>query len=406
MSNPYGFSGFNNRFNPVNNLTQKLATGLNGLISEGRVTSIVLDETDYDKFLQYGEWNGLGTIEYTSVNNPKTGLGVAKPLFPNIKNYPLINEIVYIISLPNTNIGTNSTSTSAYYINIIGLWNHPHHNAYPVNAINPSPEQQKDYEQVGEGSVRRVTDKSTEINLGDTFKERTNIHPLLPFEGDIIYEGRWGNGVRFGSTVKNKPNNWSETGTDGDPITIIRNGQGKQDEQGWIPVTENINNDDSSVYITSTQKIPIEASSTNYNSYTVQPTKPNQYSNKQIILNSGRLLFNSTMDEIMLSSKTSINLNAVNSLNIDTPTTIIQSNRVNLGSKDAVEPLLLGNSTYQVLTGLITALNTFFTAAAKATPTVEPGLTPIAPASNLILSELTTLKTSVEKIKSNTSFTI
>jgi hypothetical protein len=404
MGSPYGFSGLSNKV--ASNMAQKLAAEVNGLINEGRVVSIVLDDSDYDKFLQYGEWNGLGTIEYSSISNPGAGFGTAKPLFPNIKNYPLINEIVYIINLPNTEIGKSSTSTSAYYINIVGLWNHPHHNAYPVNTKNLSPVQQKDYEQVGDGSVRRVTDKSTEINLGDTFKERTNIHPLLPFEGDIIYEGRWGNGIRLGSTVKNKPNNWSETGTDGDPITIIRNGQGKQDEQGWVPVTEDINNDESSIYITSTQKIPIEASSTKYNSYITQPTKPNQYSNKQIILNSGRLFFNSTMDEIMLSSKTSINLNAVNSLNIDTPTTIIQSNRVNLGSKDAVEPLLLGNSTYQVLTNLITALNTFFTATAAAVPTVEPGLAPIAPASSTILPILATLKTATEKIKSNTSFTI
>lgn len=405
MNSPYGFSGFNSRFNPTNDLIQKLAAKINGLINEGRVTSIVLDET-HPKFKQYGEWNGLGTIEYSPVDNPGNGKGTAKPLFPNIKNYPLINEIIYIINLPNTNIGEVSTSVSSYYFNIVGLWNHPHHNAYPVNTENLPSSQQKDYTQVGNGSVRKVIDKSTEINLGDTFKERTNIHPLLPFEGDIIYEGRWGNSIRFGSTVKDKLNNWSQTGENGDPITIIRNGQGKQNEQGWVPITEDVNNDDSSIYITSTQKLPIKASSTTYNSYTVGPTTPDQYSGKQIILNSGRLFFNSTMDEIMLSSKTSINLNAVNSLNIDAPTTTIQSNRVNLGSKNAIEPLLLGESTYQVLSNLITALNTFFTAAASAVPTTEPGLAPIAPASSAMLPILTTLKTATEKIKSNTSFTI
>jgi hypothetical protein len=39
------------------------------------------------------------------------------------------------------------------------------------------------------------TDQSTEIFLGTTFKERSNIHPLLPFEGDVIQEGRWGNSI-------------------------------------------------------------------------------------------------------------------------------------------------------------------------------------------------------------------
>jgi hypothetical protein len=43
----------------------------------------------------------------------------------------------------------------------------------------------------------------------------------------------------------------------GDPITILRNGQPtKTSPEGWIPITENINNDLSSIYLTSTQKIP------------------------------------------------------------------------------------------------------------------------------------------------------
>jgi hypothetical protein len=34
-------------------------------------------------------------------------------------------------------------------------------------------------------------------------------------------------------------------------------------------LVEDINNDDSSIYITSTQKIPLKASSTSYNSYKI-----------------------------------------------------------------------------------------------------------------------------------------
>jgi hypothetical protein len=48
----------------------------------GRVVSIVLDET-HPRFIELGEWNGLGTIEYTLVDNPvpqNTILPVAKPV--------------------------------------------------------------------------------------------------------------------------------------------------------------------------------------------------------------------------------------------------------------------------------------------------------------------------------------
>ena len=139
--------------------------------------------------------------------------------------------------------------------------------------------------------------------LGTTFKERSNIHPLLPFEGDVIQEGRWGNSIRWGSTVKNTPNNWSVVGNNGDPIIILRNGQSiNASTEGWIPITEDINTDLSSIYATSTQQIPLNASSTSYTSYKDnKPVIPNQYSGNQLILSSGRLVFNSTKDHVLLS---------------------------------------------------------------------------------------------------------
>ena len=266
----YGFSALNQNLNSNNNNNFAVNTALtaNELIQAVRVLSIILDET-HPRFKELGEWNALGTIEYEVVSNPLPSplLPTAKPLDGNSKNLPLINEIVYIIALPSTDLNTVTSNTINYYLPPVSLWNHPHHNAYPTDPNTLPPSQQKDYIQTQTGNVRRITDQSTEIFLGKTFKERSNIHPLLPFEGDIIYEGRWGNSIRIGSTVPNTLNNWSTTGSSGDPIFIIRNGQGKQSEEGWIPTIEDINNDDSSIYATSTQKIPLKASSTNYFSY-------------------------------------------------------------------------------------------------------------------------------------------
>ena len=378
----YGFSGLNKNLNSNRNNGFNIGTALKAgtIIIPARVISIVLNET-HPKFLELGEWNALGAIEYELVENPNINqqYTIAYPLNPNVKNYPLVNEIIYLISLPNTEIGETNVSKRPYYINIIGLWNHPHHNAYPTTPNTPTPEQNKDYTQTQVGSVRRVTDQSTEIFLGKTFYERSNIHPLLPFEGDVIQEGRWGNSIRFGSTVAGSPsptitNNWSETGINGDPITIIRNGQGTRTDQGWIPITENINNDDSSIYLTSTQKIPLEAISTSYVSYKDNiPATPNEFAGKQIILNSGRLVFNSGEDHILLSSAKSINLNSQESVNIDTPTFIIQSNKMYLGSNKATEPLMLGNQTVNLLKNLINTLDNFFTIMQTATtsPTVQ-----------------------------------
>ena len=407
----YGFAALNQQLNANANNGFNVANAISqaNLIRAVRVLSIVLDET-HPRFKELGEWNGLGIIEYEDVNNPlpSPSLPTARSLTGNFKNLPLVNEVVYLIGLPNTEIEAISSNTVEYYINIVSLWNHPHHNAFPTAPNALPPTQQKDYVQTTGGNVRRVTDQSTEIFLGKTFVERSNIHPLLPFEGDIIYEGRWGNSIRVGSTVKNTPNNWSTTGSNGDPITIIRNGQGTQTEEGWIPVVENINNDNSSIYFTSTQQIPLNASSTSYLSYKDNPPQtPNQYAGKQIIINSGRLVFNSTLDHILFSSKKSINLNAQESVNIDAPTVTLQAGEVYLGSKNATEPLLLGNKTISTLNNLITNLSAFLQICSTVVSTA-PG-TPLVPlnlASSQLSSQLKVIQGNLEKLKSNSNYTV
>ena len=373
--------------------------------SVGRVVSIVLDET-HPRFKELGEWNGLGTIEYTLVDQiipPTQNYPTAKPYDPSTRNLPLINEVVFISLLPNTDTNTFTTSKTSYYTSIIGLWNHPHHNAYPQFSNKLPPTQQKDYVETGLGSVRRITDKSTDIFLGRTFVERGNIHPLLPFEGDRILEGRWGNSIRFGSTVKDSVNTWSSIGTNGDPITILRNGQGVQTDEGWIPTIEDINNDDSSIYLTSTQKIPLEASSTSYSSYSSNPpTTPNEYAGKQLLLNSGRLVFNSTEDHILLSSIKTVNINALNGFNVDSPQSVIQSNSVLLGGINAVEPVLKGDTTINILVDLVNQLQALTIALQTVTPqaglAVAPAAAQLAPQLAVIRTQLqTTTKSQVSK---------
>ena len=405
----YGLASFYKRTSAnIGSVIDSVKRGLHE-IRAVRVLSIVLDTT-HPRFQELGGWNGLGIIEYEDINNPlpSPSLPTARPLAGNFKNLPLINEIVYVSGFPNTNIDTISSNVTDYYIDIVSLWNHPHHNAYPTSPNALPPTQQKDYIETTGGNVRRVTDQSTEIYLGKTFIERSNIHPLLPFEGDILYEGRWGNSIRIGSTVKNTSNNWSSVGTNGDPIMILRNGQGIQTAEGWVPTVEDINNDNSSIYQTSTQKIPLKASSINYLSYKSNPPQtPDQYAGKQIIINSGRLVFNSTLDHILLSSKKSINLNAVENVNIDSPNTTIQSEKVYLGSKNATESVLLGNSTISTLNNLIDNLNSFLQICSTVVATA-PG-TPIVPlnlAANQLSIQLKVIQGNLEKLKSNTVKTV
>jgi hypothetical protein len=321
-----------------------------------KVKNIILDNNN-ELFKDLGEWASIGFIQFQDlVGNDKNNLAIAAPLFPNQKSYPLINEMVYVIVLPNNDIDQNQNSGRYYYFNPINLWNNIHHNGYPLLTEDTLPEsQQKDYQQVEGGSIRRVTDGSTEIKLGNTFKEKLDVKSLLPYEGDIIYEGRWGNSIRFGSTVlrPNTPNLWSTAGKDGDPIIIIRNGQYDDEKDPWVPQLEDINQDPSSIYLTLNQKIPIEVSSKTYDSYKVKPSSPSEYQGKQVIINSDRLLFNSKTDSILFSSQKTINLNTRESVNIDTPQTIVQSPDIRLGDKNATEPIILGETFLTDLSSLL-----------------------------------------------------
>jgi len=357
----FGFSSLNNNLNLSNNNGFGVSTlsKLDDLIVPARVKSIVLDSS-HPRFLNLGGWSALGAIEYGLVTDElaSSELSIAYPLNPNIKNYPLLNEIVYVLALPNTGIGENNSSQKSYYNNV-AVWNHPHHNAYPIKSNTVQPSQNKSYDQTQAGSPSIVSNNPVQANLGKTFIEKSEIHPLLPFEGDTIFEGRWGNSIRLGSTVKTTPNNWSSKGNDGDPITVIRNGQGTQTEEGWIPIVENINNDNSSIYLTSTQNIPLEVAAASYTSYDKNktPTSPSKFAGAQIILDSGRLIFNAYSDHILLSSAKSINLNSLESVNIDTKKFITQADNIYLGKEElAKEPLLLGDTTAQLLRNLTSSV--------------------------------------------------
>ena len=433
----------------------------------------------------------------------------ATPLYPNIKSYPLINEVVFLITAPSGDYSSNSGNIKYYYLSTLNIWNNVHVNPTPNPYQNLKPNSQnKSITEIEAGSTNKSGEQDTnEFKPGTYFQEKSNIYPLYPFEGDIIYEGRWGQSIRFGSTNiktlggnktinksnsfgarekfgtgvinptslssqlsilsskvkqfssqydnvtvttfvessesqvtnpnslppgalaqqrlnntlsilssyplinvniisksligstpyikgKDNPNDikylkeqyvtinvsvkgtetisdpeeefplnvWSTTGSIGDPILIFRNGQNPElIGPAQNTTIEEINQDLSSLYFTSTQQIPIEVSSQNdYLSYGKnKPIEPNQYSGAQIILNSGRLLFNSTQDNIMLSSQKSINLNSIEGIYTDTiGDTVFQSNKVYLGGTKNSQPVVLGDELISLLTDILSDLST------------------------------------------------
>ena len=399
------------------NPTNSKSAQSSGVFS-GRVRHAMLDDkTQKEAFKKFGGWSSIGCIFFDKLNQPNPNPqfatdNFARPLFPNQSTIPLENEVVYIMTLPNSNVQSNVNDVSYYYFQPINIWNSVHHNAIPdpINGNSLPPSQQQDYEQTEGGAVRRVTDGGTEIELGDTFREKLSIRNLLPYEGDNLIQGRWGNTIRLGSTVLNPKikNTWSRDGEDGDPIIIIKNGQHDESTDPWVPQIEDINTDKSSVYLTSTQAIPIEVASKNYESYFSPPTTPDKFVGEQIILSSGRLLFNSKNDSILLSSFDTINLNSINSVNIDSPLTVIKSNQILLGDKNARESIILGDKFLTDFASLMSTIITLSTA--LQTPIAHPSaiafnaVVPITSvqlqnSANKMLNKIQSYKSQVSKSK-------
>ena len=509
----------------TNNSTQSALATLANQIIPARVLAV-----DNSPSLTNGEITGDILTNQATLQDQQ--LISASPLFPNISYVPLVNEVVFCVQAPSSDWSSNTSKFKYYYICPVNMWGNINTNPTPnpYSKLKPTS-QDKSILEVDAGSSNKSSeDDNNSFKPGTYFREKSNIYPLFPYEGDIIYEGRWGNSIRFGSTnisynkstttkvirktfvesvnfnsgqtnapltldskltilksrvkqffdqyeedkisifirssesqvtpppgvkigelarlrssnIKERllntdllnqnittssevgptsyvrgvddPNDpkfnkeqftqiqvvvegttetqeesdptplnlWSVSGSAGDPILVFRNGQDPElPSPAQSQTIENVNKDLSSLYLTSTQNIPIDVSSTNdYLSYGDNPPiLPKNYAgNSQVILNSGRLVFNTTKDHILLSSAKSINLNAIEGIYTDTiGDTVFQSNKVYLGGTNNSQPVILGDELVTLLTDVLNDLSTL-TNTLQSQPGVPIGA-PLAPTS-------------------------
>lgn len=253
----------------------------------GRVTHVVTGPfyagtTIKDPY--YTNPTDIGSIKYQLLQGVQdrttqgAGNPLAKPVFATVKQLPVLGEIVLLVPGPSVEQNENRGQQTYYYFNPFNIWNASHHNAFPdlgdiseySNEVQRTYENSTDLNQVSNLSVTQ----SGNYPLSPGFNESSTIKSLRTFTGDVTVEGRWGNSIRFGSTTANRAeNNWSSTGSVGDPITIIRNGQGKPlDPTAWVPTVEDINRDPSSIYLTSGQKVVIDDIQNNFSLTSLQVT--------------------------------------------------------------------------------------------------------------------------------------
>jgi hypothetical protein len=344
-------------------------------------------------FKKAGGYRGIGSVFYLDYDQAKSISGnptnefldtckIAKPLYPQFQYYPVLGELVYLEDLPSPASQDTSTSSQKYYISIINLWGNQQQNSQPA--------QDKD-------------------NLGITFTENPNIKNLLPFEGDFIIQGRQGSAIRFSSTTKlyNDLNEWSSTGTEDSPITLITNGLSFTSQSYYV---EQINNDSSSIYLTTTQKLPLQTNRNGTLNPLTNPLNVPDYFNSQIIMNSDRIVLNSKKDEVMIFATTNFEINTNNIINLNAVERVhLNTNTVFLGTVNnqlPTEPLVLGNKTADLLEALVDSLYSF--GAALSTVIGSPEGAPsidINNAANSLLNDLDKITDNIDGILSRQNFT-
>lgn len=198
------------------------------------------------------------------------------------------------------------------------------------------------------GVTYNTSNSSTTQELSESWKQyikETPVKLLQPYPGDRIIQGRWGNRFRLGSTLKNQDTVISKlppwkrgSGADGDPIIVLSNTKTSNNTNGFI--TENLNADYSSLYLTSTQELP---------GYTVVKSLKQE--------NGYQSQFIGVADRINLNAKTdSVTINAPNNIELNT-------DKVVFGTQSDKESGIYSTELHDVLNNILNVLTSGFKSA-------------------------------------------
>lgn len=239
----------------------------------GHVLEVCLDESSP---MYKGSDLNIGTIRFRDAfGAPTKDLGkekgtIASPADRSNYKLPLPGEQVVIYYAYSDQITPSNQNAPAYFygpviMNSANITN----TSSPFVGIEPTLLNPLNSSGLTFTQVERRFDK--QIKNIEVFKDATSkpvIHKQLrPYEGDYILQGRFGNTIRFGGTPsdRNAEDNasWAtnRVGKPGDPIITIRlsnetlkASKAKSD----LYDVEDINEDAASIYLTSTQQVPIK----------------------------------------------------------------------------------------------------------------------------------------------------
>jgi len=146
------------------------------------------------------DWSVLGTIVARGVISEKDAdldnIIHARPLDPGENCYPLRGEYVIIVEY----------NGKKFFCNKINLYGTPNSNMNPgLSGARPDELIEEDF-------------------IFEDFEIDDEIRRMWPYQGDSIFQGRWGNSIRFGSNITAEAHEDEDDRPDS-PNILIRAGQ-------------------------------------------------------------------------------------------------------------------------------------------------------------------------------------
>lgn len=321
------------------------------------------------------------TIRFKYLNRPGNNdenTNTAYPLNAHVKSIPVPGEIVLIVNAASAFAGNFRKEGTNYYLSTVNIQSNINYNGVPTSGKVPISNTTS-YQDASRGVVSSPN-QSQPNRVKKTFKLLDGQNTLQLFEGDVVIEGRSGNSVRLSSTINGltgitKQPTWT-LGNPGDPIMILSNTKKNSSTKGFR--IEDINEDDSSIYLTSTQRIPLKlAGPTTVTNINIG-TFTQDLSGKQIIMSSDRIVLNAKEKELALSSKNGISITSKGDIVLESSNAItLNATTIKLGypaAYSAVNGEPLDNILTQILTAL-TAIDKVTNAPSASTPVISTAQT-------------------------------
>lgn len=336
-------------------------------------TGIVEDVIANEEHPKYGETGGNVGLAFVRIIpddlfKDVNQLTQAMPVNPFVQVYPLIGEMVVIKKVAERSFYDVPINIT----NKIGEQTYPNVSAFYGERLTGG--EKAESAQRAAAGIEPYNNFAVSNRPSSERTYGTELKKLNPFakkvrsgEGDVIFNGRFGNVIRMGSSLLRHP-----TAETPEPNILLTAGQWEtpaavstKELSPYSLTFENINDDKSSIWMVANQEVDFQAATIHDENSIVPPDKrahlrnsdeskdvpTPQYTGAQIFVTSDRVILNSKRNQIALFSRAEINLSARKSITIDTEKTayITANEGIKLKSPDG--EIFIQGKTVSIISG-------------------------------------------------------